>query len=299
MSVYNINGQELSNAYNVDGERLSIAYDIEENVVYTDAPPLPNYNNYSFVQKWASKGIQYTQGFDVYDGKVFWVSKEGNATVPADCYVWNLSDGSQALQTQPITIYSGHGNNLSFDFPILYADSAYNPRIYVNTMTDEFVATLTRTLYLNDGCIDCDACIDPNDSNILWSIGHTANQSYPTAPFIISKWNLANLTDNGDGTYTPEKLQSVNTPQPANSFYIQGCKFHDGMMWYANGMSTGSLIIAVNPNPGDVVHTIDCETTIEPEGIAWVADETAVGGYALYAGFQGMMLRKYTFGALT
>lgn len=302
MSIYDGNGIAITNAYAIDGHDISTAYDITGEVIFRESEPIVDYTNYAYVQKWASKGISSTQGFDIYDGKVFWISKSGNSTIPANCYVWNLSDGSQALETQPITVYSGHGNNLSFDFPKLYATSAYTPHVYVNSVTNDFEFSLLKTLYITDGCIDCDACIDEYDKSILWTLGHTANSSNTSAPYIISKWNLNNLTDNGDGTYTPQLIQSVNTPQPANSFYFQGCHFHDGLLWYANGYngaSTGAYVFGVNPNTGEVEYTINCNTTAEPEGVCFYPDANAVGGYALYVGFAGMMLRKYTFGALT
>ena len=118
---------------------------------------------------------------------------------------------------------------------------------------------------------------------------------------MISKWDLSDLTDNGDDTFTANLLQSVLTPR-AEQFYIQGSRFHDGIFWYASGYSgssTQAFVYGVNPNTGEVLFSIDCETTQEPEGVAWVAEQGVVGGYAMYVGFQGMMLRKYTFGALT
>lgn len=301
MSVYNIDGNMLDIIFSQNGSVLNEAYDIAGNKVFGSMPGEVDYSDYAYVQKWGAKGIGSTQGFDIYDDKVFWVSKSGNSSVPANCYVWNLSDGSQALPTAYVTVYSGHGNNLCFDFPKLYATSAYTPHVYVDDVTDSFVFSLNKTLYINDGCIDCDACIDETDKTILWTLGHTATSSNRSAPYYISKWDLTQLTDNGDGTYTPRKIQTVETAQPANSFYFQGCKFHDGLLWYANGYSgtsSGAYVYGVDPDTGLVQYTIDCETTAEPEGVAWYPDTEAVGGFALYIGFQSMALRKYTFGAL-
>lgn len=298
MSVYDVNGDALTSAYSMNGNSLNYAYDVSGDVVFTKSGV--DYSNYSFVQKWASKGIANTQGFDIYDGKVFWVSKSGNSTRDANCYVWNLSDGSQALDNQYITIYSGHGNNLSFDFPTLYATSGYTPHAYVNTLTNDFVATLSRILYLNDGSKDCDACIDDKNKSMLWSLGHNSSDTTSNpVDYNISKWNLTSLTENSDETYTPEKIKTITTPRPT-CYYFQGCKVHDGILWYASGYaSTAAYVYGVSTRTGEVLYTIDCNTTTEIEGISWVADADAVGGYALYVGFQGMMLRKYTFAELT
>lgn len=297
MAVCDVRGKALQSVYSQYGESISDAFDVYGEKVFQSGV---DYTKYSFTQKWRSKGIGNTQGFDIYDGKVFWVSKSGDSTVPADCYVWNLSDGSQALSTPYITIYSGHGNNLSFDFPTIYASPAYPPsRVFVNTMDSDFNATLTKKLVFNDGSTDCDACIDEFDKTILWTLGHTGNHTQTSAPFYISKWDLTSLTDNGDGTFTPALIQKVSTPQPI-CYYFQGCRMHDGMLWFASGYAgtdSDAYVYAVNPSTGERLYTIDCETTAEPEGLAWVEDSSAPGGYALYVGFGGMMLRKYTFGA--
>lgn len=288
MPVYNLNGEPLANIYDLNGNLLPYAYDLNGNQIYSKGQPV-DYRIYSFTQKWASKGIGATQGFAIHDGKVYWVKKSGNDTVQSPCYVWNLSDGSQALDTATINLYCGHGNNLSFDYPLIYATTAYSPPyVYVNSLDSNNVATLVRTLYINDGCTNCDACIDEDDKTILWTIGHTEENYY-----LLSKWDLTILTDNGDGTYTPDLLQTVHVPL-IQSFYFQGCTFHDGMFWFANGYAGSSVayVFAVNPATGAIVYTVNCETTEEPEGVAFNYEN---GEYVMYVGFAGMMLRRYTF----
>lgn len=301
MSIYSINGIQLLSSYDLEAVSLSVAYDINGNVVFNAGGDTPDYTNYSYTQKWASKGINNTQGFDIYDGKVFWIAKSGNNSVPANCYVWNLSDGSQAFDTAYITIYSGHGNSLDIVDGKAYTGTAYSPpTAYENTMASDLQTfTLAKTFDLSeDASYGHDVCIDENDSTIMWSLAHTGAISQTDAPFLLSKWDLTNLTDNGDGTYSPALVKSIETPQPSNSAYFQGMTMHDGMIWYASGYSGTSsqaYVYAINPINGTVLYSIDCNTTAEPEGVAWVADESAPHGYALYVGFQGMALRKYTF----
>ena len=296
--IYDIGGSAISYSCGITGQRLLIAYDIHGNVVFNREQP--DYTDYSYVQKWESKGISSTQGFAIYDDKVFWVSKSGNSSVPANCYVWNLSDGTRAFNTAYVTVQSGHGNNLSFDFPYLYAGTGYNPPVaYVNSVSNDLKTfTLIKTLIFDaDGSVSMDGCIDETDSNIFWTVGHAGD---PSTDFIISKWDISNLTADGD-FYAPELLQSVTTPIQ-ETYYRQGCAFHDGILWYASGYSgssTGAYVYGVDPDTGNILYTIDCETTAEPEGVAWYSDNESVGGYALYVGFQGMTLRKYTFAALT
>lgn len=295
MSIYCVDGTKLSSVFNAEGGGLPSAYDKDGDVVFTGSQPEVDYTDYSFVQKWASKGVSYSQGFDIYSGKVFWVAKSGDDTIPSNCYVWNLADGTQALSTAYITIYSGHGNNVSFAYPSVYASPAYPPsRVYVNQISQNLSSfELIRTLTFNDGTADLDCCVDENDETILWTIGHISGAS---TTWIVSKWDLTSLTDNGDGTFTPALLQTATTAQPQSNRYFQGIRHHDGMLWYASGNGQQrAYIYAINHSNGDVLYSIDLETNTEPEGLAWVEDADVAGGYALYVGFQGMMMRKYTF----
>ena len=251
MAVYDNIGRQITDIYSKTGELLSYAYNINGQQILDIDPPVyrANYDVYSYTQKWASKGLNNAQGFDIYDGKVFWVYKSGNASIPADCYVFNLSDGSQALSNQYVTIYSGHGNNICFDYPKVYASPAYPPsKVYVNELSNDFMTfTLVKTLTFNDGTADLDCCIDENNKDILWTYGHISGASTTN---ILSKWDLSRLTDNGDETYTPKRIHSVNVAQPQNTRYYQGCKFHDNILWFANGYtgsSSGAYVFGVNP----------------------------------------------------
>jgi len=294
MAVYDINGDICSSVETAQGIALEKAYELDGTEHTFETGLVVDYDNYS-ISGVFKKSVSNTQGMDIYDGKVFWVSKSGNTGLEANCYVWDLITGEQALDSPYITIYGGHCNNLSFDYPKLYTSNAYTPNGYVNTFDSSWNATLTRTLYFTDGSISNDCCIDETDKSILWSIGHSGATA-STDPFIISKWNLNSLTDNGDGTYTPELLQSVETEKPTCP-YFQGCKFHDGIFWYASGYTSEyrAYVYGIDPDTGNVLHTIDTGSNEEPEGISFYPDYFAFGGYALYVGFAGMNLFKITF----
>jgi len=296
--IYNVNGSSIGIAYDSEGDSVSTAYDKDGNAVFGSSV---DYTSYTISSKWTPSGVFFsTQGLDIYDNKVFWVTG-GNGGVEQNCYVWNLSNGVAAISPNPFTVYSGHGNNICIDYPTLYASTAYSPnKVYVDTLlpvSGGYEASLTKTLFLSDGSTDLDASLDENDNTILWSLGHTASSSDTSAPYNISKWDLTDLTDNGDGTYSPALLQTIQTPQPA-CYYFQGFKMHDGILWYASGYTGGSYeayVYGVDPTTGTLLYTIDCGTTEEPEGIAWVPDQGSKGGYALYVGFGGMHLYKCVF----
>lgn len=296
MAIYNVNGLTLSAANTVNGIAINSAYDVHGLQVH----PAADYSNYTYSDVW-TKNVSAAQGLAIKDNKVFWVSKSGDSTVPADMYVFNLSDGSQALSSAYITVYSGHGNNISFAASSnkLIATPAYQPsRIYVNEFDASYNMTLAKTLVLDDGSWNCDACYVEGNDNIVISLGHTAGSSDRSAPFRISVWDLTSLTNNGDGTFTPRNISSVDIPQPANTFYFQGCTHHDGLLWYASGYgggSTAAYVYAIDVLSGETIITLDLETLDEPEGIAFYPDADSSTGYALYVGFAQMKLRKYVF----
>lgn len=293
--IYDVNGNALAGAYGIDGTAAQSAYDIDGAEVYSASV---DYSKYTISKKWTPSGIFFsTQGLDIYNNRVFWVTG-GNGGVDQNCYVWNLNTGAAAINPNPFTVHSGHGNNICLDFPLLYASTAYSPnKVYVNTLSDEYTATLTKTLFLSDGSTDLDASLDENDKTILWSLGHTANSQDKTAPFLISKWDLSDLAENADGTFSPKLLQTVQTAQP-DCYFFQGFKMHDGILWYASGYTGGSYeayVYGIDPNTGERLYTIDTDLTSEPEGVAWVADSASKGGYAMYVGFGGMNLYKCIF----
>lgn len=67
MSIYDYVGAQINQAFDIEASTLNEAFDIDGNRIYT---PDVDYSNYSFTQKWASKGISNTQGFDIYDVNV-------------------------------------------------------------------------------------------------------------------------------------------------------------------------------------------------------------------------------------
>lgn len=296
--IFDINGSELFNAFAKDASPLDYAFDVTGNIVFEPDAEQLDYTQYSYTEVWGEKNIPASQGFDIYDGKVFWVAKMGNDSIPANCYVWNLSDGSQAFSDPYVTIYSGHGNNLSFHPPHVYISHAYPyptaSSVYINNVSDDLQTfTLEKTLTFNDGTEDLDCCLDEYNLNRLWTLGHISEES---TTWIVSKWNLANLTINGDGTYTPELLQTAYTAQPETNRNFQGIRHHDGMIWYCNGNGAQRAhVYAINPTTGERLYEIDLETNAEPEGLVWRREQNAPGGWALYVGFQRMALRRYTF----
>lgn len=269
----------------------------------------PDYSKYNYIEKWESKGVGSTQGFDIFDDKVFWVSKSGNGSSDNKMYIFNLSDGSYALggDRPYITAYGGHGNCVTFsneyyeagdNIPLVMMSTAYENPVYLNRINNEYQASIVMryVIPLLDGVVNegFDICYsDIEEIAYVVSVFGSNSDSSLGTHICIAKFNLADLTDNGDGTYTPSLISSIQSPW---HYWKQGIKYHDGLIWLSSGYTNlRGYVYGIDPNTGEVKYTIDTQSNIEIEGAVWYPDENAVGGYALYIGFQGMLLRKYTF----
>lgn len=123
------------------------------------------------------------------------------------------------------SIVSGHGDSIDFsneyyeasdEFPLCYITADTTPaKVYVNRVTRSG-ATLIRTLIFPSDKTGYYAghCLDPIN-NVIYQFGYK-NEDYQTTSngnhIIASKWDLANLNDNGDDTYTPTFIDTFNLP---------------------------------------------------------------------------------------
>ena len=309
--IYDINGNALASVYDANGNSLATAYDVEGNQAYHRSSGVPDYSDYSYVQKWASKGIGSTQGYDIYDDKVFWVSKSGNDSADNKMYIFNLSDGNAVRDPAYITAYGGHGNNVTFsrqkydpgdNFPMVLMSTAYsNSPAYLNRITNDYTASIVKkyTIPMIDQIVNggFDICYGATDDIAYVASVFGSNSDAAQGTHIcIAQFDMSDLTENEDGTFSPAFIKSVRCDW---HYWKQGIKYHDGLVWLASGYpGYNADVYGIDPETGVTKHHINCATTTEIEGAVWYPDAEAVGGYALYVGFQGMMMRKYTFGEL-
>ena len=297
MSVYSVSGLEINSIYDVDSTDLDSAYDINGTVIFSAAPQV-DYDNYSYENMYSVSGItSHTQGMDIYDGVI--------AAFKADnkMYTFNLSNGS--VIGSAITAKSEHGGSASFSdafydesdrFPLLYVSSDLTPcEIYVNRITTT-TSTLIRTLVLPLDKAGYYGKATLN-GNTLYCLGYKEN-SYTsdgggTNNVIVSIWDLTSLTDNGDGTYTP---QFVSSFERAFIYVLQFVTFHDGMIWAGSGYGSPnkSKVYALNITNGTILHTITLPDTVEIEGGAFVYDAEQDNYYLVVLQWGGVFL-KYTF----
>lgn len=296
MAVYKIDGQSAQNLYKVNSDQLSTAYSKSGDVVFGGQPVI-DYDDYTMESLYTLSALSsHTQGFDIYGG-VICAFRADNLM-----YLFNYSDGTTIKSG--IVTKSEHGDSASFsndfydasdEFPLIYVTSDKTPaEIYVNRITRSD-STLIRTLVFPvDKAGYYAAAVLDNDINILYLLGYS-EQSYTsdnggTNKTVVSKWNLQNLTDNGDGTYTPEFIYAYNRPF---IYVMQGLTYHDGMIWIASGYGSPSPshVYAMNPITGVILHDITLPNTVEIEGVSFVGDGLIVLQW-------GGVFTKYTFSVI-
>lgn len=290
MAIYNKDNHIINAAYDVSANEIDSAYDAQGSKVFRKSI---DYSDYS-VGDYLTVSLSPTQGFDIYNEVIFQFI--GSSTVSDKMATINAT--TKQIINSNISASSGHGDSASFsndldgDFPLLYVTADTNPaKVYVNRVTENtsqliktYTFPLDKTGYYAALCLD-----DEND--LMYMVGYS-EQNYQTDDggnnkTVVSVWDMSNLTDNGDGTYTPTFVSRFERPF---IYTMQGQQYHDGMLWISSGgTNVHGYIYALDPSDGTLLYTIDTNTTTEVEGIAFLPDGNMVFG------LQGGTYKKVTF----
>jgi len=296
MAIYNYQGTAVSAGYKVDGSSALSAFSYQGSRVWAAV----DYTSYT-ISDYLTVSIGQMQGFDIYDGTIF----QFRANSSNVNNIMATIDVSTGTVTNNITANSDHGDSASFsrekydpadDFPMIYVTADTNPAIvYLNrvtkttsTLVKKYKFPLEKTGYYAAAAID-------EENGVIYMVGYS-EQNYQTDDggnnkTVVSLWDLNDLTDNGDGTFTPAFISSY---QRAFIYVMQGQQFHDGMLWIASGYSSAhGYIYALDPADGTLLYTVDTNTTVELEGLAWISQNEMVYGLA------GGTYKKVTFEVTT
>ncbi|MBQ8323235.1 MAG: leucine-rich repeat domain-containing protein [Clostridia bacterium] len=190
------------------------------------------------------------QGMAIHNGIAFNLSSTDGNVYLYDLNTYNF------LTNYAIT--GGHASSACFsneyyestdEFPLLYINDCYEPKIYINRVT-RTEATLIKTLYFGTnaeiGYYTAHAFDVINKR--LYMLAYTQNSFYASSdnPMIFSVWNMANLTQNEDGTYTPLLIEKTNI----NSINcVQDVKFFNGKIVVMSSTDSASdtEIYCINP----------------------------------------------------
>lgn len=280
MSIYNLIGDEITSAYDSEKTSLSGVFDIDGNYIpLSDPTPIPlDYSTYTTTDLFTYVANGFN-GFDVYDGIIFQLMANDRL------YMFNLSTGS-AIQTS-IVIKSDHGDSASFSkerflptdpYPLFYVTSDTNPaKVYINRIVNNETALIKTLSFPLDKAGYYAAHAYDEDNQIMYMVGYT-EQNFTSDDggnnkTLVSKWDMTQLTNNGNGTFTPTFVSSY---ERAFIYVMQGQQFFDGYIWISSGYNDGGnqYVYAMNPTDGTIEHTITLDDHIEIEGLAWVYDES-------------------------
>ena len=296
--IYDYEGNQTS-PYNKSGQEINTAYDIDGTVVYSDGQV--DYDNYT-ISSLYTISVANCQGIAVYNNVLFQFRAGGG--VSDKVCVFDFTNGSDI--TRDMTIESDHGDSATFsnefysvsdEFPLLYVTADTSPAIiYVNRVSRSS-ASLIKTLvfpstagYYGAGAFDW-------ENNICYLLAYKKNNYTTddggTNTTVVSKWDLSNLTDNGNGTYTPAYISQYERDF---IYVMQGLTYHDGYIWIASGYgSVPSHVYAMNPSTGTIAHTITMDDNTEIEGVQFIYNSTTQSYYMLI-GQQGGKYKKCVFG---
>lgn len=304
MAIYNAEGTQLFACYNADGETIDVAYNADGDAVFYSA--LPDYDRYT-IEDYRTFSFTNMQAFDIYKN-FLWQLRASSVNIGN---VYNLKT-LQPIATD-VQIASGHGNTASFSnefydendiLPLFYCcngiDSPNNrvpTSVTINRVTTSG-ATLIKTLLFRHP-IDVYwgyACFD-FENNIAYTVGlsmpsFTSDYSGDNKT-VITKWDMSNLTDNGDGTYDATYISHYMIDF---IYVMQGMQFRNGIIWISSGYNNTTypqMVYGVDAETGEIVHSIATGITAEIEGIAWLDD------FHLVAGFMSGNYKLITFGEKT
>lgn len=218
-------------------------------------------------------------GMAISDGVLF-QARDGST-------YWQLdADDFNVIRSALSTVVS-HGNAMSFTslydspndpYPLLLSFSTGSVVALIKVTNSSGI--LYKTFALKSGTVFegtsvrfQSLCCD-SSSNILYTIGYTLNSDLDDKNgqnrIIIASWNLNNLTENQDGTYTPELLSYKESSWIR---VLQDSVYHNGKLYVSSGYKdTTNQYISVFDTQGNPIVTKKMPLTEEMEGIEYVVD---------------------------
>ena len=190
-----------------------------------------------------------------------------------------------------------HANSMAFsddyyspsdEYPLLYVGAYDSPTVYVNRITTNGISLVDTLAFPQSQTGYCtNVAIDPINKH-LYILGYRANDSSQVSGnnIIVSKWDLAEMTDNGDNTHSPTFVKSFTLPVIT---YMQDCKFHDGKIFVLCGIGSDypTKVYVIDVTGERIANIIDSFITAisnsEKESI--VINES--DDYMLIGGFNG------------
>lgn len=229
--------------YYYDGERLPINTG-RYNIIDTFIAPL-NLTNVDV------GNAQSFQGFTYYNEIIFQMYSD-NALVLID---YNTNEILAKLETETL-----HSNVIAFtnsfydvndEFPIAIVADGVSNKAFKIRIQRTGVTTLQSIVFPVQSCGNFVSTMIDNLNGVIYTVGYTENSYHEdpngTNKMIFAKWDLLDMTDNGDGTFTPAFIDSFNTPFILT---IQGPCYYNGLLYVVSShwANSSTLIYVIDPD---------------------------------------------------
>lgn len=224
-----------------------------------------------------------SQDIEYFNGYLF-VAFSGTEQIK----IYSLEDKTLLAS---IEISVDHGSGMQFsneyydetdDFPLLYVGGWIDNLIQVIRITKSenvWSAEIVRTLYIptSEGYFMTPS-VD-NENNILYCYGYKDDYVGASGNAMkLIKCDLSDLTDNGDGTFSPTILQRIETPYMG---VMQGRKYYNGRLYIGFAETSSphnARLVVVDVSNGDTKTVVDMTniTTSENEGVCFVKNNKRI-----------------------
>lgn len=275
MSIYTKNGSAINAAYSSNGIALNTAYNKSGNVVFRQGEI--DYNSYT-VSTLFNYPQSSMQGFAIYGNRIAQV-KENSAL--------HIIDIDTGTKIKDVSMNMGHGNSCQFstvfydaddEFPLFYIrnDGVWVYRIIGTSSTlikkYAFSAEIIGTYVAGFG-------IDETNNRFYTASYTEGTYKSKTGLMRICVWNMADETDNGDGTYSFGLIDSNDFSWFDRFDAVQGCCFYNDRFFISCGLNnTTQYVVVINPSTLAIEHLITYSDARETEGCAWLNHNTLVVG---------------------
>ena len=277
MSVYTVNGTQLSSVYGVEGNSLERAYDVSGNVVYNKAEPQWDYDNYSVSDLFTYTGNKM-QGFAIYNGKIAQARED---------YALYIIDLATHTKLKEVSMDFGHGNSCQFsdefydpndEFPLFYIR---NSGVWVYRIVDTSSTLIMKSGFPAEsiGTYVAGFGVDSENGRMYTASYTEGDYISKTGQMRVCVWDMNDVTDNGDNTYTMELIDSNDFEWFTSFDAVQGSCYHDGYFFIGSGYSSASrqAVVLVDINTLEISHVVQLSGS-ELEGCAWVNNDYMIVG---------------------
>lgn len=265
MAIYDVTGSPVFSAYNLV-DVIKHAYDVNGDTVYNAQL---DYDDYT-VTTLFNYPQSAMQGLAVYDGKIAQVKEN------AKLHIIDLATGTKLKE---VTMDMGHGNSCQFsnefyaegdEFPLFYIR---NSGVWVYRIVGTESTLIRKYKFYSDiiGTYVAGFAFD-NATRLFFTASYTeGDYQTKTGLLRICKWDMDDVTDNGDGTHSMALLDSNDFSFFDKYNAVQGCCYHDGYFFIPCGYSyTTQYVILVDATTLSIAHSLSVTPNAELEGCAWV-----------------------------